>query len=62
MADFQFNPETGQYDYVGDSYKGAPEPEAQPDAAALEPEPQPEPETTLGAPAAEEGVPPSEGK
>ena len=36
MADFQFNPETGQYDYVGDSYKGAPEPEAQPDAAAPE--------------------------
>jgi hypothetical protein len=36
MADFQFNPETGEYDYVGDGYKGAPEPDAQPDAAAPE--------------------------
>jgi hypothetical protein len=36
MADFKFNPETGEYDYVGTGYEGAPEPEAQPDAVAPE--------------------------
>ena len=30
MADFKFNPETGEYEYVGSDYEGAPEPGADP--------------------------------
>ena len=31
MADFQFNPETGEFDYVGNAYEGAPADEAKKD-------------------------------
>ena len=31
MADFQFNPETGEFDYVGNDYEGAPADEAKKD-------------------------------
>ena len=37
MADFKLNPETGEYEYVGTSYEGAPEPAADPDAPSTGP-------------------------
>ena len=33
MADFQFNPETGEYEYVGTGYDGAPDEDAAPASA-----------------------------
>ena len=37
MADFKFNPETGEFDYVGNAYEGAPAGEAQEDPSAGQP-------------------------
>lgn len=37
MADFKYNPETDQYEYVGSAYDGAPEPEADPNTSGTEP-------------------------
>ena len=37
MADFKFNPETGEFDYVGNAYEGAPAGEAQEDPSANQP-------------------------
>ena len=37
MADFKFNPETGEFDYVGNAYEGAPAGEAQEDPNAGQP-------------------------